>query len=74
MPEMKPEHKIIRFAYALVSLGLIALLFAGLLSPFINPCVLSGLSHSLQNALSWTLRKKKRANPSLKNEKKQKNT
>lgn len=52
MPEMKPEHKIIRFAYALVSLGLIALLFAGLLSPFINPwhfwmAALAGLAFPL---------------------------
>lgn len=49
---MKPERKIVRFAYVLVSLGLIALLFAGLISPYINPwhfwmAALAGLAFPL---------------------------
>ena len=34
---MKPERKTIRFLHASVSLVLISALFAGLLSPYINP-------------------------------------
>jgi endonuclease/exonuclease/phosphatase family metal-dependent hydrolase len=49
---MKPERKFIRLTYALVSLGLITLLFAGLISPYINPwhfwmAALAGLAFPL---------------------------